>query len=86
MKDVNLLVWLTQLGLGTALPLAGCVYLGVWLHRSCGWGAWCVPAGAALGFVMAVGGLRSSLQMMERMAGGADKKDEPPPVSFNEHK
>ena len=34
MKDVNLLVWLTQLGLSVAIPLA--VFLGgaLWLHNS----------------------------------------------------
>ena len=36
MKDGNLLIWLTQLGLSVAVPLA--VFLGgaVWLHRSRG--------------------------------------------------
>ena len=28
MKDLSLIVWLTQLGLSTALPLAGFILLG----------------------------------------------------------
>ena len=33
MKDLGLLVWLTQLGLSVAFPLAGFVLLGLWLRR-----------------------------------------------------
>ena len=42
MKNLSLIVWLTQLGLGVAIPLAGFVLLGVWLHNSVGWGVWTV--------------------------------------------
>ena len=34
MKQYQLLIWLTQLGLSVALPLAGFVLLGVWLHTA----------------------------------------------------
>ena len=34
MKTVSLLPWLTQLGLSVALPLAGFIFLALWL-RSC---------------------------------------------------
>ena len=56
MKDGNLLIWLTQLGLSVAVPLA--VFLGgaVWLHRSRGWGTWIVWAGLLLGLSSAVSG------------------------------
>lgn len=83
MKDLKLLVWLTQLGLSVACPLAGFVFLGVWLHRSCGWGVWTVWAGLVLGLICAVNGFRDSLKVMEMIS--KNKKDEPPPVSFNEH-
>jgi len=29
MKNVNLLIWLTQLGLSVAIPLAGFIFLGI---------------------------------------------------------
>ena len=32
MKDLNLIVWLTQLGMSVAVPLAGFVLLAVWLR------------------------------------------------------
>lgn len=79
-----MLVWLTQLGLSFALPLAGFVFLAVWLNRSCGWGEWVIWTGLVLGLISAVSGFRSSLQAMKLMAKDR-KSDEPPPVSFNDH-
>lgn len=84
MKDVNLLIWLTQLGLSVAVPLVGFLLLALWLHTSCGWGKWVILAGLLLGISGAVSGLRSSLQILNRMS--KDKKQEPPSsVSYNEH-
>ena len=84
MKDLNLLVWLTQLGLSFAVPLAGFLFLSLWLNRSCGWGSWVIWVGLALGLYSAAASFRSSLQAMNSMV--KDRKDtEPPPVSFNDH-
>lgn len=82
MKNVNLLIWLTQLGLSVAIPLA--VFLGgaLWLYRVRGWGSWIVWAGLLVGVSSAVSGFRQSLRAMEQMS--REKKD-PPPISFNEH-
>ena len=84
MKDVNLLVWLTQLGLSVALPLA--LFLGgaVWLHKSRGWGTWIIWIGLLVGISSAVSGFRQSLRAMERMSRDRKKQD-PPSLSFNEH-
>ena len=83
MKNVNLLVWLTQLGLSVAVPLAGFIFLGIWLHNSYAWGQWTVWVGVILGVTTAADGLRQSLKAMERMSGEKEKAD--PPVSFNDH-
>lgn len=83
MKDLNLLVWLTQLGLSVALPLAGFILLALWLRSRFDWGDWVLWAGIAAGVICAVDGLRNSLKIMDRLSGG--KKDDEPPVSFNEH-
>lgn len=84
MKDLNLLVWLTQLGISVAAPLGGFIWLGVWLQRRFSLGPWVVLVCVLLGLVCAIDGLRSSLKAMERMV--KSKKDkEPPPVSFNDH-
>lgn len=83
MKNLSLLVWLTQLGLSVAVPLAGFVLLGVWLYNSFHWGVWIIIVCTAIGLICAADGLRSSLKAMERMA--KNEAEEKPPVSFNEH-
>lgn len=84
MKDLSLLVFLTQLGLSVALPLAGFVFLGVWLHQSLDWGVWTVWAGIIIGFACAIEGLRSTLKAMAMMAKDKKSKQDPG-VSFNDH-
>jgi hypothetical protein len=83
MKNLSLLVWLTQLGLSVAVPMAGFVLLAVWLRNSLGWGQWVIYVGIGLGLICAIDGLRTSLKALERLSR---KKDEPPaPISFNDH-
>ena len=81
MKDLRLLTWLTQLGLSTALPLAGFVLVALWL-RNLGWGDWVLWVGVSVGFICAIDGFRTSLKAMSRFSGD---KQEDPPVSFNDH-
>lgn len=84
MKELSLLVWLTQLGLSVALPPAGFILLAVWLRERFEWGQWVIWVGVILGLVCAVDGLRTSLKAMSRIT--SDKKDkEPPAVCFNDH-
>ena len=84
MKDLQLLVWLTQLGLSTALPLGGFVLLGVWLRQRFDLGVWVIVAGVVIGLICAIDGLRTSLKAMEQMSRNR-KKNDPPPLSFNDH-
>ena len=83
MKNLSLIIWLTQLGISVALPLGGFVWLGVWLHEHLDWGVWTVVVGALLGIICAADGLRTSLKAMNRMA--KEKKEEAPPMAFNDH-
>ena len=83
MKDVSLIVWLTQLGLSTALPLAGFILLALWLRSHCGWGDWVIWVGVIFGIVCAIHGFLSSLRTLRQLT--ENPKKDPPPVSFNEH-
>lgn len=84
MENLKMLIWLTQLGVSVAFPLAGFILLAVWLRERFGLGFWVLILGIVLGFAGAIDGLRASLKAMEIMS--KDKKDkEPPPVSFNDH-
>ena len=82
MKNLSLIVWLTQLGLGVAMPLAGFVLIGVWLHKSAGWGLWAVFVGIALGLYCAFQGLMTSLKTMKRLSDAKEKEES---VAFNDH-
>lgn len=84
MKDLPLIVWLTQLGLSVAVPMAGFVLLAVWLRNTLQWGQWVIYAGIALGLICALEGLLSSLKAMVRISR-KPKEETPPPVSFNDH-
>lgn len=84
MKDLHLIIWLTQLGLNVALPLAGFVLLGVWLHKNLNWGVWTIWAGIAIGLICAVDGFRTCLKTLNRI-GNRPKEPEPPTVAFNDH-
>ncbi len=84
MKDLTLLVWLTQLGLSTALPLVGFILLALWLRDTLAWSNWVLWVGIALGVITAIDGFRNSLKAMERLSR-RKRDDAPPPVSFNDH-
>ncbi len=83
MKDMKLLIWMTQLGLSVAVPPVVLILLAVWLRNRFDWGVWVVIVGIVLGLLLAVEGLRSSLKAMKVM--NKKDKEETPPVSFNEH-
>lgn len=84
MKNLSMIVWLTQLGFSVAFPLAGFIILAVWLRDRFSLGPWVLAAGIILGVVGALNGLRNSLKVMELLSKNT-KDEAPPPVSFNEH-
>lgn len=85
MKNLNMLVWLTQLGVSVAGPLTGFLLLAVWLRQRFDLGVWVLIIGIVFGISGAIDGFRVSMKAMEQMANGKSKKKEPPPVSFNNH-
>lgn len=86
MKDLSLLIWLSQLGFSVAFPLAGFILLAVWLRDNQGWGSWVLWVGIILGVICAFQGLRSAVRSMELLSKSKKQKDDqPPPVGFNDH-
>ena len=45
MKDMKLLIWLTQLGLSVAGPLVGFILLALWLRQRFDLGIWVLVIG-----------------------------------------
>ena len=74
MKGARLLVWLTQLGLSTAIPLAVFVLLAVWLRDRFSLGAWVIVLGCVLGLAAAVRGLMDSMKIMQKIGEEGEKK------------
>lgn len=68
MKQISLLVWLTQLGLSVAVPLGGFVLLAVWLRGQFGWGNWVIVAGVVLGLYCAVDGFLKNLKALQQLS------------------
>lgn len=85
MKDLHMIVWLTQLGISVAVPLAGFVVGVVWLRERFGLGMWIIWIGVILGGICAVNGFRYSLKMMSYMAKDKKAKEQKPPIGFNDH-
>lgn len=87
MKELNMLVWITQLGMGVAMPLAGFIWLGIWLKNRFSLGAWCVILFCVIGLITAFDGLKVSLKTMERLDKSKKKNREKvmKGVSFNDH-
>lgn len=87
MKDLSLLVWLTQLGLSVALPPAGMIFLATWLRDRFSLGNWIIWVAIVIGLICAIDGLRVSLKSLERLTRNKNNEDkeDPPTVSFNEH-
>ena len=52
MRDLRLLVWLTQLGLSVAFPLAGFILLGLWLRDRFNLGLWVIIAAIVIGLAV----------------------------------
>ena len=84
MKDLNLIVWLTQLGFSVGFPLAGFTLLALWLQQRFQLGNWVLFVGIGIGLICAIDGFRSSIKVMDRMSRRKQDQD-PPPVSFNDH-
>lgn len=85
MTEFNLLIWLTQLGISVAVPLALCTFGAVWLRDRFQLGSWILVLGIGLGFYLAIDGFRTSLKAMEKMNRSKKKDAGEKPVSFNEH-
>lgn len=85
MKNLHLLIWVTQLGISIAAPLVGFVLLAVWLRNRFALGVWVILVGVGLGVIGAVDGLRSSLRTMEKLSQKEKDQEDKTTLSFHEH-
>ena len=87
MKELNMLMWITQLGMGVAMPLVGFIWLGIWLKNRFSLGAWCVILFCVIGLITAFDVLKVTLKTMERLdkSKNKNKKKEITGISFNDY-
>lgn len=82
MKDLGLIVYITQLGLSLGAPLTGFTLLGVWLRNRFGLGAWIIALFCLIGLIS---GIQSFLMELKNLQRRESKKDKDVPKSFNGH-
>lgn len=85
MKILSLLMWVVQFGLSILVPPCFLLLVANWLQTKFGWGIWTTAVFGILGILIAVSTARANWRAMRRAAEEAASQ-EPPPVSFNDHK
>lgn len=85
MKNLQLLIWLTELGLSAVAPLVGFVLLAVWLKNRFALGNWVLLLGIGFGLVNAVSSLCKSLRTLGKLSGKDRQETEKQAQSFNDH-
>ena len=84
MKDLTLLVWLTQLGISVAVPIGVFVGGALWLQNKFAFGSWIVIGGVVLGVMIAMYEFYRMMKLLDRV-GNKSKNDGPTGVFFNDH-
>ncbi len=82
MKELSLLMWIGQLGLSFALPVAGFTLLGVWLRGRTGAGAWLIALFCMIGLISGAHGCITVLRQLDRQQRQSDKNH---PGGFDRH-
>lgn len=86
MKDLKLLVWLTQLGISVALPLGVFVGLALWIRDRFSLGGWVLAVGIVLGLIVAIHEFYQTMKLLDRVGNKKKKdKDKSSTVFFNDH-
>ena len=84
MKDLTLLVWLTQLGISVAVPLSVFVGGALWLQNKFVLGSWIVIVGVVLGVMLAIYEFYRMMKLLDKV-GNKKKHEETTAVFFNDH-
>lgn len=85
MKQLNLILWVTQFGVSILFPVCFFLLLSVWLQQKFDLGMWIVAVFGILGLMTSFSTARSCLRSLRKAADEASGSEEPP-VSFNDHK
>lgn len=84
MKNLSLILWVTQFGLSILVPPCLLLLLAAWLQQRFGLGIWIVAALGSLGILIAIGTARANWRAMRKEAEKTTDSNRPP-ISFNDH-
>ena len=84
MKNLKLLLWVTQFGLSILMPPCLLLWLAVWLRSRYNLGLWIVAALGVLGLLIAFSTAKANLRAMRKDAEEVGR-EEKPPIAFNDH-
>ena len=84
MKQLNLILWVTQFGVSILFPICFFLLLSVWLQQKFDLGMWIVAVFGILGLLTSFSTARSCLRSLLKAAEEvSDSKEKP--ISFNDH-
>ena len=83
MKQLQKLLWLTQLGVSLVTPPLLCLLLGPLAQSKWGWGTWVMVAAILIGLAASACSAASFLRYCKRNSEREEKGDKP--IAFNNH-
>lgn len=83
MKQLQKLLWLTQLGVSLVTPPLLCLFLGHLAQSKWGWGTWVMVAALLIGLAASVCSAASFLRYCKKCSEKEGKGDKP--IAFNNH-
>ena len=83
MKQLQKLLWLTQLGVSLVTPPLLCLLLGHLAQSKWGWGTWVMVAAILIGLAASACSAASFLRDCKRNSEREGKGDKP--IAFNNH-
>lgn len=84
MKELKLLLWVTQFGLSILVPPCFLLWVAVALRSRYGLGMWIIAVLGILGLMTSFSTAKANLRAMRKDAEEAGSQ-KAPPVSFNDH-
>ena len=86
MKQISLLLWVTQFGFSILFPVCFFLVAGTWLQDRFDLGPWILVVCGVIGLLTSVSTTRSCIRAMRKEADAQKKEsDQVPPVAFNDH-
>lgn len=86
MKQISLLLWVTQFGFSILFPVCFFLIAGTWLQERFDLGTWVLVVCGIVGLLTSISTTRSCIRAMRKEAGDRkSEEDHKTVVAFNDH-